>query len=155
MLKECPICLDQQQVKRQCEQCKWASCDKCAMTWAQHSKFCPQCRVQLHPDDDNEFNATRLHNLNVCLKLIFLFVDSFFVLVAVIGFNFILDDGMCDWDKNTQCIPMSMMVIFIFTSAVCTMRYVVRKWILSCCSLNLDIDAFQTLQEHSSDEARV
>lgn len=158
MLKECPICLDEQQLKRQCEQCKWTSCDKCAMTWAQHSKFCPQCRARLHPDDPhpNQYLQTRLHNLNVCLKLIFLFVDTFFVLVAVLGLNFILDEGMCHQTySNTQCISMSMMVIFIFISAVCTMRYIVRKWILSCCSLNLDIDTFQALQEHSSDENRV
>lgn len=154
MRDECRICLQTKEVKRQCQQCNWVSCEECKLEWKKQSNKCPQCRLSLYPEVAVERNPT-VTNVEVCLRLSFLFLDCFCMFLLVFALNFVLDSHNCyTFGNEQQCAAIAMMIFFTFTALVCTLRFVLKKYIIECCLFNVNTN-FGLLEEHSSDEDEV
>lgn len=155
MRDECNICLQLKEVKRQCQQCNWVSCEECRRKWKKESNKCPQCRVSLYPEEDVVQRNQTVTNVEVCLKLMFLFLDCFCMFILVFGLNFVLDSNNCySFGNEQQCAAIATMIFFTFTAIVCTLRFVVKKYVIECCLLNVNSN-FALLEEHSTDEDEV
>jgi len=75
--------------------------------------------------------------------------------LLVFALNFVLDSNNCyTFGNEQQCAAIASMIFFTFTALVCTLRFVLKKYIIECCLFNVNTN-FGLLEEHSSGEDEV
>ena len=122
---ECLICYESNAIGFQCINCMWQHCDECHKNWTKQSKTCPQCRMVLDIDSNDE--EQEKEETNCCKKLFFiacLYAMFVFLLLYVICIILLAGDATLDCSNDLWCF-FTNLLMFLFLVA-CSVQVFVK-----------------------------
>lgn len=118
---ECLICYESNAPGFQCVNCFWQHCEDCHKNWLKQSKTCPQCRMELEADSDDEAGEEEVET-SCCTKALFIAcLHALFALMVmyVIFLLIIAGDATLDCNDDMWCFLTNlMMFLFIVSCSV-------------------------------------
>lgn len=126
---ECSICYENKPFGFHCEICSWEHCKDCHKLWLKESKSCPQCRVQLDIDSDEEAEESEeeeSEEMSFCTKAMYLLMlhGIFALMILYIFFILVMaGDATIDCEDDIWCFFINLLM-FIFVVACSVQSFV-------------------------------
>ncbi len=116
---ECLICYESHPPGFECTNCMWQHCKECHKKWIKESKTCPQCRMELVVDSDDEEEETEETS---CTKAIFIAcLHALFgcMLMYIICILLLAGDATLDCSNDFWCFFTNLlMFLFVVSCSV-------------------------------------
>lgn len=122
---ECFICYESNAIGFQCTSCMWQHCDECHKNWTKQSQTCPQCRMELSIDSNDE--EQEKEETNCCRKAFFIaciYAMFALLLLYVICILLLTGDATLDCSSDLWCF-FTNLLMFLFIVA-CSVQVFVK-----------------------------